>query len=117
MTDLVERPRFHDEGQTTPVGPRWYIWDGVEGHFARFQNIADAGDAQAICEMLNEQSDTITRLQAALTKCADKFEEYAELHHAKLADTSSPRAIEAIMEKVMRNREMADMCRSSVGGE
>lgn len=54
MTDKEAlKPRFHVEGQASTVGPRWLIWDGQDGHFARFQNIADEGDAYAICDMLN----------------------------------------------------------------
>lgn len=51
------RPRYHVEGQTAPAmtGPRWQIWDNVR-HFARFQNIADEGDAQSICDELNALS-------------------------------------------------------------
>ena len=52
----------------------------------------------------------IGELVEALEKCRHKFAEYAELHRAKLADTSSPAAVESIMEKVMRNREMRDLC-------
>jgi hypothetical protein len=66
----MAKPRFHVEGQTSTVGLRWQIWDGVEGHFARYRNIADEGDAVAICEALN-------RLSASppLMECVDALEE------------------------------------------
>ena len=70
-TVLVERKRFHVEGQTSTVGPRWLIWDNAEGHYARFQNIADHGDAVAICEMLNRlaaHSDTIEQLRETIVE-------------------------------------------------
>jgi|GEM_PF-4237975 len=52
----VERkPRFHVEGQTSTVGPRWFIWDG-ERHFARFGNIASEESANAICHEMNKLS-------------------------------------------------------------
>jgi hypothetical protein len=66
MSEERERPRYHVEGQTSTIGPRWCIWDGVEGHFARYQNIADEGDAVALCRELN-RLDALTR--AALPTC------------------------------------------------
>lgn len=47
-----EKKRYHIEGQTSTVGALWQIWDG-ERHFARFRNIADMGDAVALCDELN----------------------------------------------------------------
>ncbi len=68
--------RFHVEGQTSTKGARWQIWDGVDGHFARFRNITDEGDARAVCAMLNDlwntrtplasQAQTIAALRSAL---------------------------------------------------
>lgn len=46
----------------------------------------------------------------ALEKCAAKFREYEELHHRKLAGLNSPAACDEVMDKVLRNREMAEMC-------
>ena len=54
--------RYHVEGQTSTQGPRWLIWDGVDGHFARYQNIADEGDARALCQKLNEYDAALQSL-------------------------------------------------------
>ena len=67
--ELVERrPRYHVEGQTSTKGPRWLIWDGVEGHFARYQNIADEGDAAALCAKLNADATRIEQLHKEVEK-------------------------------------------------
>lgn len=50
----------------------------------------------------------------ALEKCRDKFREYEQLHRAKIADINSPKAIDAVMDKVLRNREMAEMCDQAI---
>jgi hypothetical protein len=61
MTDhSTARARYHVEGQTSTVGPRWGIWDGVDGHFLRYRNIADEGDAVALCAKLNEYARALT---------------------------------------------------------
>jgi len=60
--EQVPKPRYHVEGQTSTVGARWLIWDGTDGHFARFQHIADKGDAVALCDTLNAQETRITAL-------------------------------------------------------
>jgi hypothetical protein len=51
--EQADRMRFHVEGQTSTLGPRWQIWDG-ERQSAWFQNIADLTDAHKLCDALNE---------------------------------------------------------------
>ena len=75
LDELQVRPRYHVEGQTSTVGERWFIWDNVEGHFARFQNIADAGDAYNLCKTLNDAHQEIQRLRAALTEARRVIQE------------------------------------------
>jgi hypothetical protein len=54
-------------------------------------------------------TDTMTD---ALRKCRDKFAEYAELHRAKIGtkDAHTPAKMDAVLNKVERNREMVALC-------
>jgi hypothetical protein len=54
--ELAAKNRYHVEGQTSTLGPRWQIWDG-EAHSARFKNIADFTDAHNICAELNTRPE------------------------------------------------------------
>jgi hypothetical protein len=71
-----------------------------------------SSEAEAIAAWNTRLSTDLPRDDAreALTKCRDKFRDYEALHLAKIPDINSPSAIEAVMDKVLRNREMADMC-------
>lgn len=92
--------RFHVEGQTSIQGERYQIWDNIDGHFARFKNIASKDDADAICDMLNEHMEVINQ-------CALKFDYYRECHEAKNTPDADKKA------KV--NADMVAMCIKALG--
>lgn len=57
--------------------------------------------------------EALSRLEELVTvvaQCRDKFAEYSRLHFAKVPSANTSTEVEAIMEKVQRNREMAEMC-------
>lgn len=97
--------RFHVEGQTSTIGPRWQIWD-QQHRFARFRNIASMEDAHNICDELNrlspipqsEAADTVAQTagdDGALLRIALRIIE--DVSHIENPSKLSPRTVTNIV--------------------
>lgn len=65
---------------------------------------------EALLRELETKRAIKAELCVALEKCRDRFAEYAELHRRKLGSQRNGEDFAQVLEKVGRNKEMADLC-------